>query len=704
MDFGGAPNTDVAASLPGKIDARLRLLGRQVELFLEAERAQLPLWAVALFGAGIASWFAFDTQEQWLAALGLGCAIGSTGVAMRGRTGRAMALAGFLFALGIGWIWLRSEMVAQPRIERVTVETLTGKVERVEPMIAKDRVRLTLAVREENLPPTLRVSLRSGQWRGEMGVGATLRLRARLMPPPGPALPGAYDFSRKAWFAGIGGVGTALGDVDVVVPAQAGSLDGVRARLGVHVRDRLPGQGDGVATALVTGDKNAVAPEAADAMRRSGLAHLLAVSGLHIAAVVGGAMLVSLKLLALSERLALRTNLVIVSAGIGALAGVGYTILTGMQVPTVRACIAALLVLGGLAIGREALSLRLVAVGALIILSIRPESIVGASFQLSFAAVTAIIALHAHPRIRRLLASREEDFVRRFGRGLLALFLTGLAVELTLMPLALYHFHKAGLYGVLANLIAIPLTTFVIMPMLALALVADAIGAGAPFWWMAGTALDLLDALAHHVSNAKGAVAMVPSMPTAAFAACLVGGLWLFLWRRRIRWLGILPIAVGLAVGFTSPAPALLVTGDGRHLAIVEEGGPVMLRARSGDFVRDILSEAAGYDGDPLPLDTASFARCNADACSAVVGQGEYAFSLLATRSRDYMRWDDLVAACARADIVVSDRRLPDGCAPRWLKLDRTQLEQSGGVSIGGSRALELRTVRGARNDHPWRS
>ncbi|NNC47891.1 MAG: ComEC/Rec2 family competence protein [Sphingomonas sp.] len=235
-------------------------------------------------------------------------------------------------------------------------------------------------------------------------------------------------------------------------------------------------------------------------------------------------MLLSIKLMALWPALARRQNLILWSAAAGAIAGIGYTLLTGMQVPTVRACIAALLVLLGIALGRSALSLRLVAVGAVIILLIRPETIAGASFQLSFAAVTAIIALHAHPRVRGWLKPRDDGWQGRMWRSFLALVLTGLAVEITLMPLALYHFHKAGLFGVLANLIAIPLTTFVVMPALALAILFDIVGLGAPFWWVTGVSLDGLVSLAHLVGNAKGAVAMVPTMPTWAFALAVLGG------------------------------------------------------------------------------------------------------------------------------------------------------------------------------------
>ena len=290
------------------------------------------------------------------------------------------------------------------------------------------------------------------------------------------ALPGTYDFARDAWFHRIGAVGKAMGPVQVMAAVAPKGLDKVRQRLREHVLARLPAASAGIAIALVTGDQNAVDQADADAMRRSGLTHLLSVSGLHIAAVVGFAMFLALKLLALSEQLALRLNLVLVAAGAAAAAGIGYTVLTGAQVPTVRSCVAALLILGGIALGRDAISIRLIATGALIVLVFRPEALAGPSFQMSFGAVTAIVALHSTRWARRWLQRREEGMIARTARSLLGIVATGLAVEIALMPMALYHFHRSGLYGVGANIIAIPLTTFVIMPLEASALLLDIAG------------------------------------------------------------------------------------------------------------------------------------------------------------------------------------------------------------------------------------
>ena len=412
--------------------------GERIEAFFEAERAQLPLWFVAAFAMGIAAWFTLQTSSGWSGIICLGAGIAVLGLAGGGsRTGRALTGFGIALALGCSIIWIRAEWVAAPRLERPQMTEIAGKIERVQTLAAKADLRLTIATTTPGLPPRIRVSTPQDNAPEGLAAGSTISLKARLTPPPPMALPGTHDFARDAWFRGIGGVGRTVGEVTVVDATAATGLDSMRSWLDRHIRGILPGPSGSIATALATGDQNAVSKEDAEAMRRSGLTHLLSVSGLHIAAVVGAAMLLTMRLLALSSTLANRVNLVLVAAGVGALAGVGYTLLTGMQVPTVRSCIAALLVLAGIALGRDAMSLRLVAVGALAVLLIKPESLAGASFQLSFAAVTAIITLHNYAPVRRLLGPHDDGLGGRLVRGIASLLATGLVVEAALTPLVL---------------------------------------------------------------------------------------------------------------------------------------------------------------------------------------------------------------------------------------------------------------------------
>ncbi len=671
----------------------------RLELLLEAERDQLVLWLPVMVGAGIATWFVLLRRSEWTAAmLGL-AAVACLAVAMArgGRANRAVAVAALAMATGLGLVWWRAERVAVPVLTRPVVAAFTARVERVEPLVARELVRLTLSpVDADALPRRVRVNLAEADAPVGLTRGAVVRLRARLMPPPGAAVPGAYDYARVAWFAGVGATGRGFAPVEVVT---TGNLDnGLRAGLTRHIGERVAGSAGGVAAALATGDVGSIAEEDAEAMRAAGLAHLLSVSGLHITAVVGATMLVVMRLLALWPALALRVRLPFVAAASGAAAAVGYTLLTGAEVPTIRSCVAALLVLAALAMGREAMTLRLVAAGAIVVLLAWPEALAGASFQLSFAAITAIVALHDHPWMRAFAEVREEGVLRRWTRAAALLLLTGLVVEAALMPIAVYHFHRAGLYGALANMVAIPWTTFVVMPLELLALMLDGIGLGAPVWWLVERALWALLWLARVVAAAPGAVRAWPVMPDAAYASIVVGGLWLALWRTRWRRWGAAPLAVGIGWAAMTPAPDLLVSGDGRHAAVrTEFGAMALLRDRAGEYMQNVLTENGGVKGAPMTLDGLPGARCSADLCGVDVSGRR----VVMTRSAYLVPAGELIAACKRADVVVSERRLPVGCRPRWLRLDRDVLVRSGGVAVGLRGGWTV-TVRRDGDEHPW--
>lgn len=707
-EFGTAPSMASTARQTAPGGAWNRAFSA-VESWLDAERDQLFLWVPVAFGAGIAAWFVLPDKASWIAFLLLACATvaGFAALPAGGRLRRAGILGGGVAAIGCALIWWRAEHVASPRLDRPVIASFQANVAAMDRLAARGLTRLTLdRPSDSTLPPRFRVNVADADVPDGLVSGARVALRARLMPPPPPAVPGAYDFARVAWFQRLGATGRALGPVKMV---GSGESRGVwqtimawRGRLSAHVQDRLPDGEGGIAAALATGDQGGISEADAEAMRRSGLAHLLSISGLHVTAVVAGTMLLAMRVLALSPALALRAPLPLMAAGAGALAGIAYTLLAGAEVPTVRSCVAAMLVLVGIAMGRDAITLRLVAAGALIVLVLWPEAIAGPSFQLSFAAVTAIIALSEHPRLRALLARRDEGIASRWARAAVGLLLTGIAVELALTPIAIFHFHKSGVYGAIANIVAIPLTTFVVMPAEALALVLDLAGWGAPAWWFTGKALALVLWIARTVASAPGAVAAWPAMPDGAFALMILGGLWLALWRTRVRRLGLAPLLAGAVWAMLTPAPDVVVTGDGRHLAIRGDDGRIaLLRPRAGDYVRNMLGEAAGSDTDATAIDEWPDSRCNADTCFANILRDGREWTLLATRSPYFTDIAELNRACAAADIVVSDRRLPRSCRPRWLKADRVMLARTGGLAIGLASGT-VRTVAETRRGKPW--
>ncbi len=702
--FDLAPSTDAAPRKSRGYD--------RIEGWLEVQRDQLPLWVPVMFGTGAAAWFTLPSQAAWTGWLVAMAALVAAALAFPfgGRARRALLVTGLAGALGLGGTWWRAESVAAPVLARPVVATFTAKVLDVEVQTAKDRYRVTLApINTPELPPKLRVAIATADAPANLVEGDTLSLRARLVGPPNASIPGGYDFSRTAWFMGLGATGKAMGKVERIAAAPAASP--LRARLTAHVRAQIPGSAGGIAAAFATGDRGGISAEDEEAMRASGLTHLLSVSGLHITAVVGAAMFLALRLLALSSWLALRFPLVAISAGTGALAGIGYTLLTGAEVPTIRSCVAAVLIVIGIMLGRQAFTLRLVATGAIVVLLLWPEAVVGPSFQLSFAAITSIVALHEWGVMQRLLSARDEGPLMKIGRGLLSLLATGIVVEAALAPIALYHFHKQGLFGALANIVAIPLTTFVTMPLEALALIFDGLsagaGLGAPFWWLTGVSLDLLLWIARTVAAWPGAVAALPSVPTGAFALMVYGGLWLMLWKGRVRMLGLVPFAVGAVWALATPPPDLLVTGDGMHLAVrgnafEGEGGRLAtLRPRAGDYVRSVMSERFGDLGELEDFDALNGAVCSDDVCRIDLTRGGRVWRVVATRSRYLLPYANLRNECAAADIVVSDRRLPPWCTPKWVKGDRVFLARTGGLAVTLSGA-KVETVADGEGEHPW--
>lgn len=708
---GAGGPSDAAVQRPWRKRLRMSRVGDAAEAFLTDAGFDRGPWLTVGFAGGIGAWFLLDNALQWTGFLTL-CAGGAAMAiaAWRAREDRIRLLVTvvalcLMLAAGQTTIWVRSEMVGATAIEHPQMMQLDARIlARVE-QPAEDRVRLVLAARhlETARAMKVRVNVPVARDAPSFTEGARIRLRARLMPPAAPILPGTYDFARAAWFEGLAATGSLAGDIELVEQASEGdALAAAQRRLSAHVRARLDGSPGSIAAAFASGDRGSIAEEDDVAMRDSGLYHLLSISGVHVSAVIAASYFLAMKLLALWPWLVLRVRLPLVAAAIGALAGIGYTLLTGAEVPTVRSCVAALLVLLAISLGREALSMRMVAVAGFGVLLLWPEALVGPSFQMSFSAVIAIVALSGAGWVKRFLAAREESWFARTGRRVAILFLTGLLIEFALMPVVLFHFHRAGIYGAFANVIGIPLVTFVTMPALALALLLDLVGLGGPVWWVVGASLELLLALARAVAEQPGAVKLMPQMRLGTLLTILAGLAWLALWRGRARAWGLIPVVLGAAMFLATPKADLLISRDGRHVGIVgEDERLLVLRESRSSYARDNLLEMAGAAGEVVPLDRWPGAQCTPEFCAITLRREGRDRHVLMARGRDMVEERALAAACDRAHIVVADRYLPRSCRPLWLKADRRFLEREGGtlVYLGTG---EVRTVAQGQGEHGW--
>ncbi|MCL6251933.1 ComEC family competence protein [Altererythrobacter sp. KTW20L] len=696
---------------PWRKRASLSSMADAAERFLEQAGFDRGPWLVVALVAGIAAWFVLADPIWWVTALAGALFVGLGAVALwkgrddRGRLMVACLSLAFVFAAGVGVIWARSTLVGVPGIERPFYGEFDARIlDRIE-QPAEARTRLVLAMRhpETGEAMRVRVNLPIESDDQEFSTGAVIRLSARLMPPAPPMLPGSYNFARTAWFNGLAATGSVTDQPVLIQPSEGEPLLAeAQRRLSAHVRSQVQGAGGSIAATLASGDRGAISAADEDAMRDSGLTHLLSISGLHVSALIGATYLLTLRLLAFWPWLVLRVRLPLLAAVMGAAAGIGYTLLTGAEVPTVRSCLAALLVLGALAMGREPLSLRMVAVAAVAVLLLWPESLAGPSFQMSFSAVIAIIALSGAEPVRRFLAPREESLLHRYGRRTLVLLLTGFVIEMALMPTVLYHFHRGGFYGALANVVGIPLVTFISMPLIAISLFLDIVGLGGPTWWLAGKSLDLLLWIAHFTASQPGAVKLMPQMGQGTYALFLFGGLWLALWKGRSRLLGFVPVALGCFLLAATPVPDILISSDGRHVGVTGEApGLLVLRESRSSYVTDNLMELAGVTGEQVSLQNWPGAVCNPDFCVLTLYRGGRDWHVLMSRSRALVAERDLAAACERVDIVVSERWLPQSCRPRWLKADRRYLEESGGLAIvlDGQR---IDSVAHEQGKHGW--
>ena len=705
----------------GRIGPRL---ADAAEDFLADAAFDRAPWLAVVLAAGIVTWFALPQMGLWIAAMagGVGLALGARALwppgsaadETRAHLRAALVACGLVFALGVAVIWARSAVVGAAPIAAPTVAVLDGHVLEREDQPAEGRLRLTLAVRlpGESAARKVRVNVPleafdAAKVPAGLVEGARVRLRARLMPPASPMLPGSYDFARAAWFKGLSATGTMVGPLEVLRPApEGGNIARLQRWLAGHVRTRVEGSAGAIAAAFASGDRGSISEADEVAMRDSGLTHLLSISGLHVSAVVAAGYFAALRLLALWPGLALRVRLPVVAAGAGALAGIGYTLLTGAEVPTVRSCLAALLVLGALVLGREPLSLRMVAVAAGCVLLLWPESAIGPSFQMSFAAVLAIIALSTSGPARAFLAPREEPWWAHAGRRVVMLFATGVVIELTLMPIVLFHFHRAGFYGALANVVAIPLVTFVSMPMIALGLLLDTAGLGAPCWWVVQQSLNLLLTIARFTAAQAGAVTLMPQISPLTIALFVIGALWLGLWSGRVRLWGFAPVGIATLMVAATPIPDLLVTGDGRQVGITvtgRNGQPrlISLRDSRSSYTRDNLMELAGVAAEPVPMAGWPGARCSSAFCVVSIERGGRRWRILLGRNRHQVEERALAAACAEADIVIADRYLPRSCRPTWLKADRRYLDASGGLAIDLT-SQHITSVAQRQGAHGW--
>lgn len=676
---------------------------------LEAERAGWFYWLPVAFGIGCSIYFALSVEPtaQLAAAIAL-AAVALIALRPRSTLLRALVVVTALAALGFVAAKLRTEWVRGPVLEkRLGPVKVRGFVELIEPK-ADWGARLTLRpVAIENLTPDRlpqRVRVRIRDHAGSLVPGDVVELTARLSPPPRAAMPGGYDFSRYAWFRGIGAVGystsTPLRIAGEQVPMLlriASRLASVRKSIGDRVIAALPGETGAVANALITGERGGISETANDIYRAAGIYHILAISGLHMA-IMGGSVFFALRFaLALWPAVALRYPIK-KWAAVGAMLGAfGYLLISGATFATVRAFIMITVMFFAILVDRQAIALRNVALAAILILVVFPESVLDVGFQMSFAAVIALIATY-ETLARRLRPTGDAAASRifRFAFFFVGIVLTTVIASAAVAPFAIYHFHQNQHYAVLANLAAIPLCNFLVMPAALATLLLMPFGLEVVPLTLMGYGIDLMTAAATWVAGLAGAVSFVPAVPDLAIMLVVAGGLWLALMRQRWRLAGWLPIAAGIAVAPLAERPSVLI-GSSANLVLVRgtEGQLNGLVSARDDYE---VTQWLTRDGDARrAVDVTANPAFDCDGQGCV---GTVLGSTVAIVYSPGAPADD----CKNADLLITTGRRPRQCSSTTRIIDRRAVNRDGthAVYISPTGNMRIETVEESRGIRPW--
>lgn len=680
---------------------------------IEAQELRWRLWTPVAFGCGCAAYFALRTEPAlWPLAVVAIVAVGLWLAARALHVHRPLRLALMLvacFALGLVAAKARAVAVSAPVAPAMTAPTvIEGWVVDVDSpgsagariILAPVRIR---GLSPEETPVRLRATVR-----GEAPEpGQSIRLFAILNPPPSPAAPGAYDFGRGAYFQRMGGVAFALGDTRPawLEPAPwrlrfVMAVNALRYDLAQRIVERQGERAGGVAAAMTTGQEAWLDPEEMEVMRDSGLAHILSISGLHMAVVGGFSFFLIRLLVACWPWLALRAPGKKIAAVGGLIAVGGYLILSGSPPPAERAAVTASIAFVAILLDRQAITMHALAVAAFVVLLLQPEAIVTPGFQMSFAATAALVALvEAWPRRpREISAPLAILAVQRTGAWIGAAVLASLVAGAATGPFAMQHFNRTAMYGLVANLATAPVSDFVIMPALALGAVLEPLGLGAPFLWIAAQGIALLLAVGEWVAALPGAVQTVASAPAAALPVAFLGVLFCCLWRGPLRWLG-LPFACAVLL-WPRPAPPDLWIGEGgTQAAFVSGREATVVRPGVRQFAVDVWSRRRGVLAIARDLDGWT---CTRFSCSPATPQ---AGPVALWWGRRAPSEDQLSALCRSAPVIavrapVSD--LTQACLSR-LVLDGVDFERGGAVELWrtdtGWRATTVAQIRG---DRPW--
>lgn len=676
----------------------------------EAGAGRLLPWVPVAFGTGIAFYFAADREPVLSVAATLAVALCAVAFMLRRQKFFAAAVMMAAVAAGFATATWKTARISHGVLARPMYSvTLTGFVETRDIRERTDRFVLRVVSMESARGTTklerVRLSVKKGT---APAVGSFVELKARLLPPLAPLRPGSYDFGRDMFFSGIGASGFAMGAIRTAEPPAAGGwalrysafMQNLRDAIDARIRTTLDGDKRAIATALLTGRRDAITTPVNDAMFISGLGHVLSISGYHMAMVATIVFFAVRALLALFPVLTSSYPIKKWAAGAALFGAAFYLLLSGAEVATQRSFFMTAVVLIAVMVDRRAITFRTLAVAAMIVLAIAPEALVHPSFQMSFAATLGLVAL-VQMGMPRLFATTEHSATARValwgGRELMVLLLASLVAGLATTPYAAFHFHRITPYGVLANLAAMPVVSAIVMPAGLFGLVAMPFGFDGFFWWLMGLGIDWMIAVTQWVAALPGAVGRVPAFGIGPLIAASGGIILLGLLRTPLRWSGMALVLLAAVWAARVPQPEILVSADGRHVGVRGADGRLhLMQAAKGSRDAFLVREWLAADADARTADDTTLSEgvsCDDNGCVTASPSG----ALIAWAQRPESLSDD----CERAALIVTLRQPPAACAASVIDTER--LRRQGALALRRGRdGFVIDAVKPRGIDRPW--
>ncbi|MBV7379299.1 ComEC family competence protein [Maritimibacter sp. DP4N28-5] len=652
---------------------------------LERLRGRLLLFAPVGLGAGIGAYFSLRSEPgvpgwTFVALLALIAGLVAR-VLDRGRfPGFAIVFMGLAtILLGMMLAGFRAHNVASPVLGFRYYGPIEGRVVTID-RSQSDAMRLTLdhvrldRVDRDEIPGRVRISLHGRQGYVDPVLGMRIAVTGHLSAPEGPVEPGGFDFRRMSWFRGIGAVGYARIPALVVAPPDRDVPVGrLRRAISTAVQDAMSGEAGAFAAAITTGDRSAMSRETLEALRASNLAHLLAISGLHMGLLVGFVFSTLRVALAVTPGLGQAVDVRRIAAFVALIAGAFYLALSGGAVSTSRAFVMVAVMMGAIMTGRRALTLRAVAIAALILLILKPETLVEAGFQMSFAATTALVAVFG--------ALRDFQGARlpRWARPVFAVFLSSLVAGLATAPFAAAIFNRVAHYGLIANVLAVPVMGTLVMPLAVLAALLSPLGLGWVALALMRWPIEWILGVARWVAALDGSVGHVIAPQAFVFPVIALGGLAMVLLRGGGRVLGGLALLIALAAWTQAGRPDVLIAPSGGLVGVIGPQGRALSKPQGDGFAAQNWLENDGDGG----VQEAAAARAGYAGYKGALRYEPGAFSMIHLSGRGML--DRLQDACENAGLVVIGTKSVEGLmtddAP-CLVIDSDVVRSTGAVAI----------------------